>query len=58
MSDRPPIHQYVELPITRYEHEDLKERVRVLEAKLDRITWLVIATLAATVADLARGLIH
>jgi hypothetical protein len=51
MSERPPIHQY-DHPITRFEHDDLKERVRVLEAKLDRITWLVIATLATTVADL------
>ena len=53
MSDgRPLVHQYVEYAVTRPEHEDLKERVRIVESKLDRITWLVIATLAASLVDL------
>ena len=43
-------------PPTRHEHDDLKERVRVVEAQLDRITWLLIMTLAVTCADLARSL--
>ena len=34
------------------EHNDLKTRVGGVESKLDRITWLIIATLAASLADL------
>jgi hypothetical protein len=43
-------------PPTRNEHNDLKERVRAVESQLDRITWLIVMTLAATCADLARSL--
>jgi hypothetical protein len=43
-------------PPTRNEHNDLKERVRAVESQLDRITWLLVMTLAATCADLARSL--
>ncbi len=39
-------------PVTRPEHDDLKTRVKSLEDKLDRITWLVIATLAAAIVDI------
>ena len=42
-------------PPSRAEHNDLKERVRIIESKLDRITWLVIATLASALVDLARN---
>lgn len=38
--------------VTRGEHEDLKDRVKVVEGKLDRITWLLVATLVATLVDL------
>lgn len=37
---------------SREEHNDLKIRVKTIEDKLDRMTWLIIATLAATLADL------
>ncbi len=36
----------------REEHNDLKGRVKVVEEKLDRMTWLIIATLVSTLADL------
>ena len=39
---------------TREEHNDLKERVKAVESKLDRITWLVIATLVTALLDLVR----
>ena len=45
-------------PVTRHEHEDIERRVGLLEGKLDRITWLLIMTLAVTCADLARSIIH
>jgi hypothetical protein len=37
---------------SRDEHNDLKTRVGAVESKLDRMTWLIIATLAASLADL------
>jgi hypothetical protein len=39
-------------PPSRDEHNDLKSRVQMVEAKLDRITWLIIATLAVTIVDI------
>lgn len=44
--------RFDDTPITRSEHNDLKERVKAVEDKLDRITWLVIATLATAIVDL------
>ena len=44
--------------VTRPEHEDLKYQVNKLGVAMDRITWLLIATLAATCADLARSIWH
>ena len=44
--------------VTRPEHVDLQERVRTTEAKLDRITWLLIATLAATLSSVLLQTLH
>ena len=41
--------------VTRPEHNDLKERVTTVENKLDRITWLVIATLGTAILDLLKS---
>lgn len=44
--------------VTRYEHEDIERRVGVTESKLDRITWLIVATLAATIVDIVAKINH
>lgn len=43
-------------PVSRPEHNDLKDRVKAVESKLDRITWLVIATLATAILDLLKSI--
>ena len=44
--------RFDDAPVTRPEHNDLKERVKAVEGKLDRITWLVVATLATALVDI------
>jgi hypothetical protein len=47
-----PSERHHEDHVTRPEHSDLKNRVDKLESKLDRITILVIATLATAIVDI------
>lgn len=40
------------------EHEDLEDRVDKVEGKLDRITWMVVATLVTALLDLWKATGH